>query len=137
MIYVFDSSFVSSLIIPDEKNMQAGKMYDKIENGDERHAPQLLWYEMTSVFKNLLRRRRYTENEVMNFYPRLEKFHLIIDFETGVEYSKKILRLCNEYNLTSYDAAYLELAARKKAVLCTFDDGLLAAAEKHGVAILK
>jgi predicted nucleic acid-binding protein len=37
----------------------------------------------------------------------------------------------------SYDAAYLELAKRKNATLCTLDAGLQAAAIKYGVAILK
>ena len=70
MVYVFDASFVCALILPDEKNVQVGKMYDKIENEDERYAPHLLWYEITNLFKNLLRRRRFTETEVINFYPR-------------------------------------------------------------------
>ena len=61
----------------------------------------------------------------------------VVDFETGIGYSQKLLRLCNDYNLSSYDAAYLELAERKKAVLCTLDDDLRAAAKKHGVAVIK
>ena len=137
MIYVFDTSFVGTLIIPDENDMQARKMYSKIENEDERYAPHLFWYEIANLFKNLLRRRRYTEKEVIGFYPRLADFHFIIDNETGIEYSKKLLRLCNDYNLSSYDASYLELAERKKAVLCTMDERLRFAAKKHGVAVLK
>ena len=35
MVYVFDSSFVATLIIPDEKNPQVDKMYTKILNEDE------------------------------------------------------------------------------------------------------
>ena len=89
------------------------------------------------MYYNLIRRKRYVFDDIIQFYQPLYALHLIIDFETGVEYSKKLLRLCNEYNISSYDAAYLELAARKKAVLCTFDDGLQAAAKKHGVAVLK
>ena len=137
MIYVFDASFVGALIIPDEKNMQVGRLFGKIENEDEKHAPQLLWYEITNLFKNLFRRRRYTENEIMTFYHRLADFYFIVDAETGVEYSKKLLRLCNDYNLSSYDAAYLELAERKKAVLCTMDGNLRAAAKNYGVAVLR
>ena len=137
MLYVFDASFVGALVIPDEKNLLVSKMYDKIENEDERYAPHLLWYEVANVFKNLLRRKRFSENEVMSFFPRLAEFSLIIDSETGVEYSKKLLRLCNDYNLSSYDAAYLELAERKKAVLCTMDEKLRAVAKKYGVKVLR
>ena len=136
MIYVFDSSFIAALIIPDERDPHSDGMYIKIKNEDEKHTPQLLWYEITNIFKNLLRRKRYTYEEVLQFFPLLSSIRLITDFETDVNYSKKIWNLCNDYNLTSYDAAYLELAERKKAVLCTLDENLIAAAKKHNVAVL-
>ena len=73
----------------------------------------------------------------MQFFPQLATIRLDTDFETGPDYVKKLLLLCNNYNLSSYDAAYLELAQRKKAVLCTLDDSLRAAAGKCGVTVLK
>ena len=137
MIYVFDTSFVGALIIPDEKNQQADKMYAGIENEDEKYAPFLLWYEITNLFRNLVRHNRFNVDSVMYFYPRLAAIRLTFDHEKGIEYSKKLLRLCSDYNLSSYDSAYLELADRKKAVLCTLDKKLRAAAEKYGVAVIK
>jgi predicted nucleic acid-binding protein len=38
------------------------------------------------------------------------------------------------YNLSSYDAVYLELASRKKAKLMTLDNELTKAAKKVGLA---
>ena len=137
MTYVFDSSFVGALIIPDEKNSQLDKMYSKIDNDDERYVPQLLWYEITNVFKSLILRRRFTVAEVMQFYPRLDAIKFICDYTTGTGYSERLLRFCNEYNLSSYDSAYLELAERKNAVLCTLDESLRAAAKKRGVSLMK
>jgi len=135
--YVFDSSFIVALIIPDEKNPLVGKMYDIVQNEDERHVSHLLWYEVANIFQNLVRRKRYTLDETMAFFPRLAAFDLICDFETVVGYSEKLLHLCNDYNISSYDAAYLELAERKKAILCTLDEELRAAAKKCGVKTLK
>jgi len=137
MTYVFDASFVGALIIPDEKNPRVDKMYDKIENEDEKNTPQLLWYEIASIFRNLIRHRRFTNDEVVQLFPKLVALGLKTDFETGPDFSQKLLRFCNEYNLSSYDAAYLELAERKNAVLCTLDKDLGAAAKKRGVAVLK
>jgi len=137
MVYVLDSSFVVALIIPDENSTKIRKMYDIIQNADERQTPHLLWYEVANIFQNLVRRKRYTPDETMRFFPRLAAFDFICDFETGIAYSEKLLRLCHEYNISSYDAAYLELAERKKAILCTLDEGLRAAAKKHGVKTLK
>jgi len=137
MVYVFDASFVGALIIPDERNPHVNKMSAKIKSEDEKHAPQLLWYEISNIFKNLLRRKRYTFDEVKRLFPLLSAINLTCDFETGVGYSEKLLRLCNDYNISSYDAAYLELAGRKKAALCTLDENLITAAKSYGVTVLK
>ena len=137
MVYVFDSSFVGALIIPDEKNPQVKRMYDRIENEDERHAPHLIWYETANIFNNLIKRKRYTHDEVLKFFPKLAAFKMTTDYETGVDYTEELLRLSNDYKISSYDAAYLELAGRRKAVLCTLDERLKAAAEKYGVTTLE
>ena len=136
MIYVFDASFVGALIIPDEKKPAIDKIYANIKNEEEKLAPHLLWYEIASIFRNLIRHKRFTFDEVLSFFPSLAALRLTSDFETGPGYSEKLLRLCNDYNLSSYDASYLELAERKRAALCTLDDNLIAAAKKRGVTTL-
>jgi predicted nucleic acid-binding protein len=136
LIYVFDASFIGALIIPDEHNPQTEKMYAKIRNEDEKHVPHLLWYEIANIFSNLVLQGRFTNDEVIQFFPRLAAFNLTTDFETGAAYSQKLLSLCSDYHLSSYDASYLELASRKKAALCTLDKDLRTAAKKCGVAVL-
>jgi len=137
LIYVFDASFVGALIIPDEANPKVDKIRAKIGEDEEIFVPQLLWYEITNIFKNMLRRKRYTFDEVTGFFPLLSAIRLTCDFETGPYYAEKLLRLCNDYNISSYDAAYLELAGRKKAALCTLDENLINAAKNYGVTVLK
>jgi predicted nucleic acid-binding protein len=137
MLYVFDSSFVGALIIPDEKSKETDKLYAKIQNDDTRYVPQLLYYEIANIFKNLIRRRRYTYDEVLTFVPPLASLHLTIDPEAGAALSERLLRIAQDYNLSSYNAAYLELAGRKKAILCTLDENLKKAAKKYGAAVLK
>ena len=137
MLYVLDASFVGAQIIPDEKDPRVEILYNKIKREDEKHAPHLLWYEITNLFMNILRRKRYSYDEILLFFPHLDAIRLKYDYETGIEYSKKLLRLCKNYNLSSYDAAYLELAERKNAVLCTMDDDLQAAAKRYGVRVLQ
>jgi len=136
MVYVLDASFVARVIIPDEKSLHAEKMYLKIKNDDTKYVPCLFSYEMASIFLKLIRRRRYNYDEVIKLLPSLATIRLIVDSETGAEYTEKLLRLSNDYNTSAYDAAYLELAGRRKAVLCTMDEELKAAAKKHGVTTL-
>ena len=137
MAYVFDSSFISALIIPDEKNPKVDRMRVSIKEDDEVFVPQLLWYEITNIFKNLMLRKRYNFNEVLQFFPLLIAIRITVDFETGVKYSEKLFCLCNDYKLSSYDAAYLELAERKKAVLCTLDENLITVAKRCGIITLE
>ena len=137
MRYVFDASFVGAQIIPNEKDQQVENLYNAIKYDDEKYAPQLLWYEIANIFYNLCRRKRYFFDEIERFFPLLADMRLQCDAETGSEYSRRLLRLCHEYDLSSYDAAYLELAERKKAVLCSLDKGLRAAAKKHGIPLIR
>ena len=136
MIYVFDASFIGSLIIPDENNHLVDELLSAIDDNEEIFAPQLLWYELANIFKNLIRRKRYSFDEVLRFCSLMTAIHLTCDFETGIAYSEKLLRICNDYNISSYDAAYLELAGRRKAVLCTMDKNLQTVAKKYGVVTL-
>jgi predicted nucleic acid-binding protein len=47
-----------------------------------------------------------------------------------------VLPLAVHHAITSYDAAYLELALRKKAPLATLDAGLARAARAAGVELI-
>jgi len=131
--YVYDTSFLFAIILPDEKNDDIDKICNALSDEDDVYIPQLVWYESANVFRNLIRNKRFTADEVDRFFPILSFINFITDFETGINYSKKICELGNEYNLSAYDAAYLELAVRKNAILCTLDDDLLKAAKKHSV----
>ncbi|MDR2730861.1 MAG: type II toxin-antitoxin system VapC family toxin [Treponema sp.] len=137
MVYVYDSSFVGSLIITDEKNTRVNKLHASIGEDDDILVPQMFWYEITNIFMDLIRRKRYTYDDVYQFFSPLAALRLVCDNESGINYASKLLRLCDEYNISSYDAAYLELAERKKAVLCTMDENLKIAAKKYGVSVIK
>ena len=133
MSYVYDASYIMALIIPDEYNQTVDLVHDALDENDEVFVPQLLWYEIANILKNLIRRNRFSSEEVTYFFPLFSFVNFNTDFEAGIKYSRKLWDLCNSYNLSSYDAAYLELAYRKKAVLCTLDENLQNAAKKHGV----
>jgi predicted nucleic acid-binding protein len=137
MDYVFDASFVGAKIIPDEKNPRINIIGYSIANDETIFVPQLLWYEIANIFNNLVLRKRYTYDETARFVPLLQALRLTTDYETGADYSAHILRIARDYALSAYDAAYLELAGRKKAVLCTLDGSLQKAAKKYGVTVMK
>jgi predicted nucleic acid-binding protein len=135
--YVFDSSFIAALIIPDEKNSKVEEIYASVGINEEIAVPQLFWYEVASILKSLVQRKRYSYDETLQFLIPLTAMRLTNDNKSGIDYTKKLLDLCNNYNLSSYDAAYLELTERRKAILCTLDKKLQVTARKHGLAIIK
>jgi predicted nucleic acid-binding protein len=137
MVYVYDASFVGALIIPDEQNSRIDALHAAVAEDEYIFIPQLLWYEISNIFKKLVLRGRYTYDEVLSFIPRLSAIRLTGDAESGIGYTEKLLRIAQEYDLSAYDAAYLELAGRKKAVLCTTDGGLQRAADRYGLVTLK
>ncbi len=63
---------------------------------------------------------------------------LRIDFDTRTnEFAwTRILSLARRHDLTTYDASYLELAARDGLALATYDRDLAAAAKSEGVLVL-
>ncbi len=61
---------------------------------------------------------------------RLRQLPILID--TGEDFGD-ILALAQRCELTTYDAAYLSLAQRKRADLCTLDRALLRAAHDLGI----
>ena len=137
MVYVLDACFISTVIIPDKKNLYAERMYLRIKNDDTKYVPCLFSYEMANIFMKLIRHKRYNQDVVLKLLPSLAAINITTDYETGAEYTGRLLYLSKDYNISAYDAAYLELAGRRKAVLCTLDAGLKAAARKYGVTTLK
>jgi predicted nucleic acid-binding protein len=135
MSFVADASFIGALLIPDEKNEDVEKRYLST-GGREFFTPQLFWYEMGNIFNNLIRRKRSGFDEILKLFPDLSAIGLITDARTGPAYTETLLRIARDYGLTVYDAAYLELAGRKKAALCTLNEGLCRAAPRYGVTLL-
>ncbi|MBU2743233.1 MULTISPECIES: type II toxin-antitoxin system VapC family toxin [Acidithiobacillus] len=82
------------------------------------------------------RRGRITMPELRELLPDLRLLPEAIDHQTDAAAWSATLDLADEHGLTIYDAAYLELALRKKLPLATLDKQLLAAALAVGVALV-
>ena len=69
------------------------------------------------------------------FISQLEGLPINVDPLTANQSFTHILSLSRAYNLSSYDASYLELAIRESIPLASLDKNLLKAAKKAGVSI--
>jgi predicted nucleic acid-binding protein len=66
----------------------------------------------------------------------LSRFPLQVDTETDRQAWDATLQLAEQHRLTTYDAAYLELALRHRLPLATLDRELGAAALSAGLGLL-
>jgi predicted nucleic acid-binding protein len=133
MVYVLDASFCVPHIIPDEKSEFIDCFFSSIGKSDVLYVPQLWWYELGNILKKVITRKRLEYTRAAALVADLPKFGIHTDSEHGGPYTERLFRLAHDYDLTVYDAAYLELAARKGAVLGTLDGNLKTAAIRHGV----
>jgi predicted nucleic acid-binding protein len=82
------------------------------------------------------RKGRITARESDAFIADLSKLGVERDHEAPDRAFTHLLALCRTHRLTSYDAIYLDLAARRSLPLATLDEDLRKAAKKLGIALL-
>ena len=75
-------------------------------------------------------------SKVSEFWKRLAALDIRVDVESADRILTDVHRLAVLHRLTSYDAAYLELALRRSLPLATLDDELRAAGVAAGVTTL-
>ena len=83
-----------------------------------------------------VRRGRVTADKVRGFLGNFEALSLVIEPALSPEFWPRVLELGQEYRLTAYDAAYLELAQRTGLPLATLDEDLKSAAATVEVQLL-
>ena len=97
--------------------------------------PNLWHLEATNVLLGAEKRRDTTTGEVERFIAQLESLPLHVDPLTANQSFSRIMALARAYKLSSYDAAYLELAVREGLPIATLDKDLIKAAKKADVEI--
>ena len=82
------------------------------------------------------RRKRVSQADVTEALHLVHALPVMTDDETARRAGAETAALARQYDLTVYDAAYLELAMRRGATLATDDQALNRAATAAGVPVL-
>jgi predicted nucleic acid-binding protein len=133
MNFVIDCSFSSALFLPDEKSDTARDFFINVKSSDQIFIPLLWWYETINVLNVAVKRKRLNFNKISAIIELFDKLPLETDFSHGVQYSKDLFELTQLYNVSSYDAAYVELALRTKSKLMSHDIDMINVAKNIGV----
>ena len=97
----------------------------------------LHWHaEVANAFQMAIRRKRIDASYRNSSLAELAYFDIESDSDTNVHIWNATVRVADLYGLTIYDAAYLELAQRRRMPLATLDTALVAAATRAGVTTL-
>src|SRR5690242_14754930 len=102
----------------------------------ERAVVPSLWpLEVANVLLMSERRKRSNSTRASKWLRYLSALPIFLDGETAVGAFQAILGLARSQGLTTYDAAYLELAQRRGIPLASLDRDLRKAAQAVGVSL--
>ncbi len=133
--FILDCSITMSWCFPDESTPASLKLLDRLES-ETALAPSHWFLEVTNVLAMAEKRKRHTAAKSAEFLTRLDALDIEADDEAAGRAFAELLPLCRRHGLTSYDAAYLELAHRRRLPLASLDNDLRSAAKKLGIEVL-
>lgn len=133
--FVLDASVALSWCFEDEADAAGDAVLRRLAAGSAA-VPGIWPLEVANVLLGAERRQRITAAESARFLNLLEALPIEVDAHTAARAPREILTLARTHALSSYDAAYLELASREGIPLATRDKRLAAAAATLGVRLL-
>lgn len=134
---VIDSSVALSLVLPDESGEIVAAIEAALRKGAPCFVPAHWSVEVANGVLMAERRKRLTQADARAALNFLRHLPLQTDAELGRHAFAEIFSLARQYDLTTYDAAYLDLAMRRRAALATLDSALHKAATSAGVPIFE
>jgi len=134
--FVIDNSVVMSWCFKDETSKYTDTVLDYLEN-TTAYVPAIWPLEVSNVLLVAERRKRLNQADSSRFISLLFELPIIVEPESPERMLSEILALAREYKLSSYDAAYLDLAMRKGLPIATTDKNIISAARKSHVPILR
>jgi len=135
--FVVDASVALCWYFPRQKTAYTEAVFNRLAGGDEALVPALWPFEMVNSFVVAARQKTITFAQFDTFIADLKDLPVTVDLGgVGRSYSS-IVRLSRQYQLSSYDAAYLDLALVEGVAIATLDKNLLTAARASGVELLK
>jgi predicted nucleic acid-binding protein len=135
--FVLDASVALAWVLDKPVSDYAVAVAAKLRSGQRGFVPALWHLEIANGLAMAERRQDLTSNDVAEALDQLELTAIkSLDTESGFLSSRAALANARSFQLTAYDAVYLELAQREGLPLATLDKSLRAAAARAGVKML-
>ena len=135
MSLVLDSSVTLAWVYAEETNKAIREVFDQVST-QGGFVPSLWRLEVANVLDSGVRRGRRDAAFRDDTLADLALLPITVDPETDRQAWGATLQLAIRHRLTLYDAAYLELAQRRRLPLATLDRELRQAAQAEMVPLL-
>jgi predicted nucleic acid-binding protein len=131
---VVDASVALAWCFPDEASEYADAVLVALK-GQAVVVPAVWGFEIANAMLAGERRKRLKQPEILRFLALLEGLPILQDGQAVSKNVSKVLPLARDYDISTYDAAYLELSIRHGVPLATLDAKLRKAAQRAGVRV--
>ena len=135
MAFVLDSSVALAWLLPDEGTAATDALADRLEH-EPAVVPAVWPLEIGNALLISHRRGRLTEKEVDRLLGLVGELPVEIETAGLDERISALIAFARKFQLTAYDAAYLEIAKRRALPLATLDARLREACGKSGIEAL-
>jgi predicted nucleic acid-binding protein len=133
---VIDASVALAWCFPDEASNYADSVLLALEN-ETVIVPAIWTVEVTNALLVGERRKRIRQPEIRRFVDLVKGLSIVQDGHAFVDIVSNVLPLAREYNLSAYDAAYLDVAVRHEIPIATLDSGLQRACTAAGIKVFR
>lgn len=134
MPFVLDTSVVSGWYLENQATAYTESIAERLQV-DRGLLPAIWELELVNVLRTACVRQRITAEAAQRVVAQLRSLPIEVDREPVP--CSELLALALRFGLSSYDAAYLELALRCQVPIATQDESLRGAALAAGVGIVE
>lgn len=130
MAFVADNSVVLAWFVSSQSTAYSDRLLRRVAR-EPIHVPVVWALEFANALRQLERRRKLKPDASAEILDAVDALRLQSD--SAPPGQRRLLDLARQYDLSVYDASYLELAIRLALPLASQDGALAAAATKAGL----
>ena len=121
--------------IEDQKTSYTEGVFECLALGDEILVPAIWPLEIVNSLVIALRQKDITSAQLEIFVADLKELPVEVDLQGAARAYSSILQISRRHQLSSYDAAYLDLALFEGLPLATVDKNVRSAAKRSGAEL--
>ena len=133
--FVVDASVGFAWVYPSQSSAATDALLDDVAAGATAVAPGLWFLEVANGLLAAQRRKLLTASERKSALAMLSGLRVTIDEDASHAAFHKTSALAEKFGLSVYDAAYLEVAIRRRMPLGSRDGALRIAAKRCGLEV--